>query len=161
MGCVNVSELCWGKAHRFETNISGSLLQTQSCVNAYPQCTPYSVNYIWQNGRCYLVGMPDELIYLLLQGHGTTWCWKDGWSRSEVTSYVSPTWAETKWLLRILVKIAKIFYLLFRPYTVPTVSASAEQHMDCSIQPVHRILLFTLELWIYSLSCFSLPVTLK
>lgn len=43
----------------------------------------------------------------------------------------------------------------------PTLSASAEQHMDCSIQPAHHIILFTLGLWVYSMSWSSLPLSLN
>lgn len=49
-------------------------------------------------------------------------CWKDGWSSSEITSYMSLTWAETKWLLIIPVKTAKILLSSVQSIDSPALS---------------------------------------
>lgn len=64
-------------------------------------------------------------------------CWKYGWSSSEITSYVSLTWAETKVVMKNPSEDCKnpsVFCSALRQS--PTLCASAEQCTDCSAQPV-------------------------
>ena len=136
------------------------------CVQIHLSPSPsvnYSlyITYLTKRSKCqstaaYFLSLVCWHAYCFM-GRGWPKCWKDGLSNGEITSYISLTMAENK-------------VIIMNPREDWKILLSSVQLLDspppppCQCRTTYGLLnttcishpLFTLELWIYSMNCFSL-----